>query len=70
MKNAGVGTIIVAAVIMLTIIIPTALWFLWSFTGFANSIGAPEFAWWQILVGTYITFIAKAFLVTGVKNGN
>lgn len=70
MKNAGVGTIIAAALLLLTLIIPAALWFLWSVTGFANSIGAPEFDFWQIAVGTWIVFIAKSFLVTGVNNGN
>lgn len=71
MNDTGVGYIIAGAILILTLIIPTALWVLWSVTGFANSIGAPEFAWWQFVVGTWIAFIVKAFIFTGVtSNGN
>ena len=58
-ENTGTGAFILAAIMMIALFIPTALWLLWSVTGFANSIGAPEFAWWQFVVGTYIAFIVK-----------
>lgn len=70
MKETGVGFIIAAALLILTVLVPTALYFLWTVTGFANSIGAPTFDWWQFVVGTYLVFVIKAFATTGVNNGN
>lgn len=70
MKETGIVTTVLAALIILTLLVPTALYFLWTVTGFANSIGAPTFDWWQVVVGTYLVFITKAFLVTGVNDGN
>lgn len=68
-SDIGVGAIIAAAIAILTLLMPTAFWLLWSVSGFATSIGATEYTWGQFVVGTWIVYLVKVLLFAGVKNG-